>query len=44
MTPPGYGAGDIIAVSQLVAKVYAAYKKPQKIIEISVGRSSRFKS
>ena len=30
MIPPGYGAGDIIAVSQLVAKVYAAYKNAPK--------------
>ena len=30
MTPPGYGAGDIIVVSQLVAKVYAAYKHAPK--------------
>ena len=28
--PPGYGAGDIIAVSQLVAKVYAACKDAPK--------------
>ena len=28
--PPGYGAGDIIAVSQLVATVYAAYKQAPK--------------
>ena len=30
MIPPGYGAGDIIAVSQLVAKVYAAFKDAPK--------------
>ena len=30
MIPPGYGAGDIIAVSQLVAKVYAACKQAPK--------------
>ena len=30
MIPPGYGAGDIIAVSQLVATVYAAYKNAPK--------------
>ena len=28
--PPGYGAGDIIAVSQLVAKVYAACRDAPK--------------
>ena len=30
MIPPGYGAGDIIAVSQLVSTVYAAYKNAPK--------------
>ena len=30
MIPPGYSAGDIIAVSQLVAKVYAACKDAPK--------------
>ena len=30
MIPPGYSAGDIIVVSQLIAKVYAAYKHAPK--------------